>query len=344
MKKEKIVKLLQSEKTQELFQQAYQAKLNNLGAFSYLRALIEYSNFCSRNCFYCGIRGKNQNLKRFEIPLPQIKENIRNIHRQGYASFVIQSGERTDQDFIEKIDEIVKFSKNLNENFKIVLSVGEQEPKTYQKWFDSGANRYLLRIETSNQELYEKIHPPEMSFGKRVECLYSLKKIGYQTGTGILVGFPDQTLESVAEDILFFKKIDVDMLGLGPYIPCQNTPLWEKSKNIDPQKNLELSLKVIAICRILMPTVNIVASTALQTIDSNGYLRGIRAGANVLMPNLTPESYKKNYALYENKAVVDDSQILAFASILGETISPQLAGDPKHFLNRKKLFPQGVSQ
>ena len=302
MKKEKIVKLLQSEKTQELFQQAYQAKLNNLGAFSYLRALIEYSNFCSRNCFYCGIRGKNQNLKRFEIPLPQIKENIRNIHRQGYASFVIQSGERTDQDFIEKIDEIVKFSKNLNENFKIVLSVGEQEPKTYQKWFDSGANRYLLRIETSNQELYEKIHPPEMSFGKRVECLYSLKKIGYQTGTGILVGFPDQTLESVAEDILFFKKIDVDMLGLGPYIPCQNTPLWEKSKNIDPQKNLELSLKVIAICRILMPTVNIVASTALQTIDSNGYLRGIRAGANVLMPNLTPESYKKNFSLFHKNS------------------------------------------
>ncbi len=336
MNKKEILALLSKKESQELFNRAYHTKLTNLGAVTFLRALLEYSNFCTRNCFYCGIRAKNEKIERFEISLPQMKMNIEKINKQGYASFVIQSGERTDQQFVKNINNIIKFAKKTNKNFKVVLSTGEQTKETYQRWFDSGADRYLLRIETSNPSLYKEIHPPEMSYSNRLECLHFLKDIGYQTGTGILVGFPGQTLESIAQDILFFQKLDVDMLGLGPYIPCQNTPMWHKSSSISLRQNLELTLKVIAICRILLPDINIVASTALQTIENEGYLKGIKAGANVLMPNLTPESYKNNYSLYENKALVDDSEMLNYATILNETINPGLAGDPKHFINKTK--------
>jgi len=344
MKKKEILDLLSQKEPQELFKQAYRVKLANLGALTYLRALLEYSNFCTRNCFYCGIRAKNKSTKRFEIPLAQMQENIKNVHKQGYASFLIQSGERTDKNFVDNIDALVKYAKSINPNFRIVLSTGEQTKQTYQRWFDSGASSYLLRIETSDKSLYQKIHPPEMKYSNRLKCIQHLQDVGYQTGTGILVGFPMQTLESIAADILFFQKMDIDMLGLGPYIPCHNTPLWKKSQSIAPQNNLELTLKIIAICRILLPDVNIVASTALQTIDSAGYLKGIQAGANVLMPNLTPNSYKKDYALYDNKAVVDDSQILDYATILNETINPRLTGSPKHFLKRKKSTSETLNE
>ncbi len=336
MNKKEIVHLLSQNESQELFDRAYLTKLSYVGSKTYLRALLEYSNICFRNCFYCGIRAKNERVKRFEISIPQMKKNIEKIHKQRYASFVIQSGERSDPKFVENIDNLIKFAKKTDKNFKVVLSTGEQTKETYQRWYDSGADRYLLRIETSNHKLYKKIHPPEMSYNNRLRCLHLLKDIGYQTGTGILVGFPQQTLESIAQDILFFQKLDVDMLGLGPYIPCQNTPMWLNSSKINTQENLELSLKVIAICRIMLQDINIVASTALQTIDNTGYLKGIKAGANVLMPNLTPESYKGNYSLYENKAFVDDSEMLNYATTLGETIDPGVAGDPKHFINKNK--------
>ena len=338
MKKKEILDLLAKEDCQKLLEQAYQAKLSNLGAVTYLRALLEYSNFCSGNCYYCGIRAENSLAKRFEIPMLQMQENIRKVHQQGYASFLIQSGERNQEKFVDNINKLIKYAKKVDPNFRIVLSTGEQTKETYQKWFDSGASSYLLRIETSSKSLYQKIHPPQMSYNNRLNCIHHLQEIGYQTGSGILIGFPGQTLESIAADIVFFQKTDLDMLGLGPYIPCQNTPLYQKAQNIDLQKNLTLTLKVIAICRLLLPDVNIVASTALQTIDPTGYLKGIKAGANVLMPNLTPNNYKNDYALYENKAIVDDSKILSYATTLNETIDPKLTGDPKHFLKRKKLL------
>ncbi len=331
MNVKEIIGLLNTENTKNLFETAYATKLNTIGAYTYLRALIEYSNFCQRNCYYCGIRKENNNCTRYKIPLEQAKNIIFSINRQKYASFLIQSGEKTDKKSISEINQLIEYAKNLNPDFGIVLSVGEQKKETYKKWFELGAERYLLRIETSNKKLYESVHPPEMSYENRIKCLHNLKEIGFQTGTGNLIGLPNQTIESLANDILFFKKMDIDMLGLGPYIPCKNTPLYSSAEKVNIKRNFELTLKTIAICRILLKNVNIAASTALQTIDSEGYIKGIKAGANVIMPNMTPEIYKKSYSLYNNKAFVDDSQILSYAKILHETINPSLRGDPLHF-------------
>ena len=190
MKKKEILDLLAKEDCQKLLEQAYQAKLSNLGAVTYLRALLEYSNFCSGNCYYCGIRAENSLAKRFEIPMLQMQENIRKVHQQGYASFLIQSGERNQEKFVDNINKLIKYAKKVDPNFRIVLSTGEQTKETYQKWFDSGASSYLLRIETSSKSLYQKIHPPQMSYNNRLNCIHHLQEIGYQTGSGILIGFP----------------------------------------------------------------------------------------------------------------------------------------------------------
>ncbi len=332
MNKNDIVNLLKTNNTKSLFETAYAVKLAEVGPYSYLRALIEYSNYCQRNCYYCGIRRDNINCKRYNIPLEQAKNIIFGINKQKYASFLIQSGENTSKNFISEISQLIEYAKNLNPNFAIVLSVGEQTKETYKKWFELGAERYLLRIETSDKALYNKVHPPEMSYENRIRCLINLKEIGYQTGTGNLIGLPNQTIESLADDILFFKKMDIDMLGLGPYIPCKDTPLFLTGKSVRIQKNFDFALKTIAICRILLKNVNIAASTALQTIDTEGYIKGIKAGANVIMPNVTPDIYKKEYSLYSDKSFVDDSQILNYSKILHETINPSLKGTPLHYI------------
>ena len=334
MNLKEIISLLNTKNTEELFNKAYQTKIKEVGKFIYLRALIELSNICQKNCYYCGLRKDNLQLSRYLLPEKEVKNIIDSLNRKNFASFLIQAGERQDKIFIEYISQIIEYAQKIsNGNFAIVLSLGEQKKEVYKKWFELGASRYLLRIETSNANLYKKIHPSDHSFSKRLQALQELKKIGYQLGTGIMVGFAGQTIEDIAKDILFFKNLNVDMLGLGPYIKSKNTPmenLLSKEK-----ENFKLTLKVIAICRILLKDINITSSTALQAIDKKGYLKGLLAGANVIMPNFTPTNYKENYSIYEKKNIVKD-EVFAYNKILSEEIVYKEKGDPKHYLKRKK--------
>jgi biotin synthase len=263
-----------------------------------------------------------------------------------YGSVVLQSGEVTNQAFTERIDNLLRSIHNrTSAEMRVTLSLGEQSEETYQRWFESGAHRYLLRIETSNSELYSKIHPQDShhDFNKRIDALKCLQRIGYQTGTGVMVGLPFQTLEDLANDLLFMKNFNIDMVGMGPYIEHRDTPLYAFKDNLLPiLERFNLTLKMIAILRIMMKDINIASATALQAIDKVGREKAINIGANVIMPNITPGKYRDDYKLYENKPCTDEnaedcsSCLEARVSIAGDTIGYNESGDSKHFNNRKK--------
>ena len=278
----------------------------------HLRGLIELSNICEKDCYYCGIRKSNSNVHRYSISDDEVLEAIQYAYDKSYGSVALQSGEIQSNAFTEKITRILqKTTKLSNGKLGVTLSCGEQTVETFRQWFEAGANRYLLRIETSNRELYKKLHPNDdiHRFERRLEALEMLKKTGYQTGTGVMIGLPFQTVENLADDLLFMKQFDIDMCGMGPYIEHHETPLYAYKDGLMPLKErFNLSLKMIAILRILMPDINIAATTALQTIEQNGRERAIQIGANVLMPNITPGKYRDNYFLYENKPVSGQSK------------------------------------
>lgn len=243
---------------------------------------------------------------------------------------------------------LIKQIKRLSDDkLGITLSCGEQTRETYLRWFESGAHRYLLRIEASNHELFFKIHPQnEMhSYDRRIEALRDLKEAGYQVGTGVMIGLPFQTIEDLANDLFFFRELDIDMCGMGPYLEHEKTPLFKyKYLLLSKQERLELSLKMIACLRLLMPDINIAASTALQAIATFGREKALTTGANVIMPNITPFAYRKQYRLYDNKPGVDEDTGLNVISLKsrieksGSKLGYNEWGDSVHFFNRKKLY------
>ena len=346
--KEDIIFLLKlnDEDTKQLFAKSKEIKEKYVGSIVYFRGLIEFSNICEKNCIYCGIRKDNKKIERYNVSDEEIINAAEFAYKNNYGSVVLQSGELESQFFSERISYLVKQIKRVSRNkLGITLSCGEQSARTYRSWFENGAHRYLLRIESSNKELYQKIHPIDKKhdFDPRVNSLKTLQKIGYQTGTGIMVGLPFQTLEDIANDILFMQKFDIDMIGLGPYIEHQDTPLFAEKDSLMPLLDrFKLTLKVIAILRILMKDINIAAATALQAIDKIGREKAIKIGANIIMPNITPGKFRDSYQLYENKPCTDEeaddcaSCLNVRVGLADNTIGYGEWGDSKHYFERNK--------
>jgi len=345
--KEDIVILLQSEGEDRtaLFQKSADVKEKYVGNIVYYRGLIEFSNNCEKNCLYCGIRIGNKNVSRYNLTDDEILSAVRFAHENKFASVVMQSGEITNKEFIFRIERLLQVIKSITKSeIKVTLSLGEQTEDTYKRWKDAGADRYLLRIESSNPELYKKIHPQnnKHDFQARMNCLYSLRKLNYQVGTGIMIGLPFQTYEDIANDLLFMFTFDIDMCGMGPYIEHQETPLLQYSHLLESrEKRFDLTLKTIAVLRIMMKDINIAAATALQAIDPLGREKAVKVGANVIMPNITPCKYRDNYKLYDNKPCTDEDPddciqcLEARIAITGNEIGYGKWGDSKHYWNKK---------
>jgi biotin synthase len=348
--REDIIRLLSVEADVErnlILQKAAEVREKYIGNNIYLRGLIEYSNICSKNCLYCGIRSGNPIVSRYFLNEDEVLSCAQYAYDQNYGSIVIQSGERSDNHFVDSIDKLIKGIKKLsNGELGITLSCGEQTEETYRRWFESGAHRYLLRIESSNEELFYRIHPKDENhdFNKRLSGLNHLKSAGYQVGSGVMVGLPFESDENLADDLLFLQKIDVDMVGMGPYIEHPETPLFDlRNKIPDPKARFQKTLLMIAIIRIMMKNINIAASTAMDTLNNEGRIKAIIAGANVLMPNITPLKYRENYLIYKNKPFVIEADELLdrFKSslLLKEfKIVQGKWGDSPHFMNKSVGF------
>ncbi|MPL65707.1 [FeFe] hydrogenase maturase subunit HydE [bioreactor metagenome] len=321
LEKDEIVALLEnSDCDQAITIAADRVRKQYVGDEVHLRGLIEFSNICRQNCFYCGLRAENGAVKRYRLETDEILELARKAKGYGYKTLVLQSGEDTSFT-VQKLTDIISRIKKLD--MAITLSIGEKSREEYCAYKEAGADRYLLRIETTDSQLYQKLHP-HMSLENRKQCLYTLKELGYEVGTGCLVGLPGQTLESLADDILFFQELDTDMIGLGPFIPHQSTPL----KN-EVGGTFAMAIKVMAIVRLLLPDSNIPATTAMETLNSKGRLIALQSGANVVMPNVTEGDYRKMYELYPGKICVNDtpahcrSCITGKISSIGRTVSQE---------------------
>lgn len=313
--KEELIFLLglEGEDMDKLLKKALEVKLKEVGNGVYLRGLIEYSNRCKKDCYYCGVRCSNSNVPRYTLSDEEVFECADLAMEMQLGSLAIQSGERSDREFADKIEYLVsEIAKRHNHKLGITLSCGEQSQEVYKRWFNAGAHRYLLRIESSREELYYKIHPKNLShlYEERIKGIEALKKEGYQTGSGVMIGLPFQSLEILAEDLFFMKNMGMVMVGMGPFIPHNETPLYEFVGELKSDKErMDLTLKMIACLRLLMPKINMVAATACQTLDPLGREKAILAGANIMMPNLTPLKYRENYLIYPNKQNVKDRPI-----------------------------------
>lgn len=329
---------------QALYDCAYRVKAKYVGKVAYFRGIIECSNICVKDCYYCGIRKSNTNVKRFQMDEEEMVREAIWAFENEYGSVVIQSGERHDAAYIELIERVLRRIKEATDGkLGVTLSLGEQTEETYRRWREAGAHRYLLRIETTNPELYRKLHPEDHDFEVRKNCLALLKKTGYQVGTGVMMGLPGQTTDDLVADILFMKELDVDMVGMGPYIPHRDTPMGKKIKPYtDEQKQaaLTLGLKMIAVTRIALKDVNIAAATALQALEHSGREMGLKCGANVIMPNVTETEFRPNYVLYDNKPCLDENSSMCRGCLtrriqsIGETIGFNQWGDSKHYAKR----------
>lgn len=345
---EDIVRLLKTEGEEEkaLFKKSSEVKKENMGNKVFFRGLVEFSNICKKDCLYCGIRAGNKAVDRYDIADQKILEAAKFAHENKYGSLVLQSGERSDEAFVNRIEKLLQEIKKLSNNeLGITISLGEQSKETYQRWFNAGAHRYLLRIESSNQNLYEKIHPKNEnhSHATRLRCLQDLQDVGYQTGTGVMIGIPFQTYEDLANDLLFMKKFDIDMVGMGPFIEHSETPMYEYKDQLMPLNDrFRLTLRMIAVLRILMKDINIAAATALQAIDPLGREKALRIGANIIMPNITPTQERANYLLYQNKPCIDEGAddctncMEARINMADGEIGYGQWGDSKHFKRRKE--------
>lgn len=276
-------------------QKAVRISEKYFGKKIYIRGLIEFTNFCKNDCLYCGIRKSNINAQRYRLSKEDIMSCCQSGYELGFRTFVLQGGEDysySDDD----IADIVKTIKNKYTDCAITLSIGEKTRESYQKFFDAGADRYLLRHETATEDHYKKIHPKDMSLKNRKNCLVNLKSIGYQTGCGIMVGSPYQTVENISRDLIYMHNLKPEMIGIGPFIPHKDTPFADFA-----QGSLEMTLFLLSIIRIMQKNVLLPATTALGTISPKGRELGILAGANVLMPNLSPVNVREKYSLYDNK-------------------------------------------
>ena len=292
--------VLEDEKEKaELFAYADSIRHDFVGDEILIRAIVEFSNVCRNTCFYCGLNKNNDKLQRYRLSKDEIIACIKNIASAGIKTVVLQSGEDDDLDavWLKEIIETIKTDFNI----AITLSVGQRTYDEYKMWRQAGADRYLLKIETSDKKLYESLHSG-MSFESRLKCLNDLKQLGYQTGSGNIVGLKGQTFRIIAEDILFFKKHDFDMIGIGPFIPHGCTPLRD-----EPTGSLDLALKVIAVTRIVTKNTHLPASTAVGSIGKgDARILALKGGANVIMPNFTPQPYRKLYEIYPGKRCVDE--------------------------------------
>lgn len=343
---ENLIYLLKSEgdEMNELFRESARIKHQYSGNRVYYRGLIEFSNICDKNCFYCGIRRANKNVERYNLADREILDAAQYAFDNNYGSIVLQSGELSNVRFTSRITSLLKEIKKLSDKkLGITLSVGEQTEEVYREWYEAGAHRYLLRIEASNPSLYKRLHPDDElhSYNNRLDCLNLLQKIGYQTGTGVMIGLPFQTYEDLAGDLLFMHDFDIDMVGMGPYIEHANTPLIKYQSELLPlEARFELSLKMIAVLRLLMKDINIAASTALQAIDPMGREKAVKIGANVIMPNITPGIYRDSYNLYENKPLSTDANddciecLEARLKMVGAEPGYGEWGDAQHYYRR----------
>jgi biotin synthase len=339
-----LIELLSLADTDELFSAAYGVKLRYTGRSVFLRGIIEFSNYCAKDCLYCGIRKSNRQVRRYRLSEDDIVRMAAWAYEQQYGSIVLQSGELETEENASFIERVLKRIDHITGGeLGVTLSLGEQPEAVLRRWRDAGAHRYLLRIETSNPELYARLHPAGHSFERRVECLRDLKRLGYQTGSGVMIGLPGQTLEDLAADVEFFRSLNLDMIGMGPYIPHHQTPLGEGIE-LSPAyaaAQLQLGLKMIAVTRLYLHDVNIAATTALQALDDRGREQGLLAGANVIMPNVTDTEYRSDYQLYENKPCLDENAAKCRNClnwrVLGirENISWGERGDPVHFANQE---------
>ncbi|WP_027398773.1 [FeFe] hydrogenase H-cluster radical SAM maturase HydE [Anaerovorax odorimutans] len=278
-----------------LAEKARNITVKQFGNKIYTRGLIEISNYCKNDCYYCGIRCSNKKVERYRLNKDDIMSCCKTGYDLGFRTFVMQGGE--DNYFTDDIIvDIIKSIKDLYSDCAITLSLGEKSYESYFRYFQAGADRYLLRHETACEDHYKKLHPHILSLKNRKECLFNLKKIGYQTGTGFMVGSPYQTAENIVEDLYFIKELSPEMIGIGPFIPHVDTPFGNKNSG-----EMNLTLLLISILRLMIPNSMIPTTTALGTIHPNGREEGILAGANVVMPNLSPISVRKKYSLYNNK-------------------------------------------
>lgn len=350
LSREDIIRLLSitdKEEHDELIKRAYSIKERIIGRKVYLRGLIEFSNYCRKDCYYCGIRCGNHKVSRYFLSDTEILEIVEFAQENHLKGIVLQSGELSNEEFVNRITALIaRIKKATNPDFRITLSLGEQSLDTYKSWFDAGAQRYLLRIETSSEELYNKIHPSDElhSFKTRLKCLDYLRETGYMTGTGVMIGLPFQTIENLADDLLFIKERDIDMVGMGPYLEHADTPLYNYKDLLMPlNERFNLSIRMIAVLRILMPDINIASTTALQSIIPMGREIGLKAGANVVMPNLTPLKYRRSYLLYENKPCINEDAddclncLAKRIKMIGEEVAYNDYGDSKHYINRNLI-------
>lgn len=265
----------------------------------YMRGLIEFTNYCVRNCKYCGIRSDNSKADRYRLSLEEILECAAIGNRFGYKTFVLQGGE--DPYFTdERMVKIIQAIKEKYPENAITLSIGERSYESYKRMFEAGADRYLLRHETATKKLYESLHP-NASYENRVQCLYNLKEIGYEVGAGFMIGLPNQSNEDLVNDLLFIKKLNPHMCGIGPFIPQKDTPLRNEVGG-----TVEKTMIMLALLRLMVPKAMLPATTALGSIDPLGREKGLKAGANVVMPNLSPKQVRDKYALYDGKICTGD--------------------------------------
>ncbi|KAF5066515.1 [FeFe] hydrogenase maturase subunit HydE [anaerobic digester metagenome] len=283
-----------------LFEKSRQVRMTHYGNDIYMRGLIEFTNYCKNDCYYCGIRKSNSKVQRYRLTEEDILNCCQTGYELGFRTFVLQGGEDcyyTD----EKLVCIIASIKKQHPDCAITLSIGERSHESYLAFFNAGAERYLLRHETASAQHYSMLHPPNLTLASRKSCLFDLKQIGFQVGAGFMVGSPFQTVDNLVEDLLFIKDLEPHMVGIGPFIPHHQTPFANEAKG-----SLELTLFMLGLIRLLLPEVLLPSTTALGTIDPLGRELGILAGGNVVMPNLSPVSVRNKYMLYDNKICTGD--------------------------------------
>lgn len=333
--KEDWVQLLSTFTTEDREYAAEKARKISTGIFGktiYFRGIIEFTNICKNDCYYCGIRRSNDAVSRYRLTLEDILECCQEGYENGYRTFVLQGGEDgwfTD----ERMEEIVRAIKERYPDCVVTLSIGERSRESYQRLYDAGARRYLLRHETASPVHYAKLHPAVQTLANRMRCLNDLRDIGYQVGCGCMVGSPYQTAEDLAEDMLFMGKFRPHMIGIGPFIPHSQTPFRDFEAG-----SVETTLMMLSLCRIMIPEVLLPATTALGTVRGDGRQEGVLAGCNVIMPNLSPLSVRKKYMLYDNKVGTADSaadgmarlaaqmEAIGYQVVSGRGDSPRMQG------------------
>ncbi len=344
LERDDLIRLLDISEENEyeaLFHAAYEVKKKNVGPVVYFRGLIEISNICQKDCLYCGIRKSNPKVPRFRLSIEEIVQAARWAHDNHYGSLVLQGGEIQNDNHSQYItDALNQLHEATNGELGVTLSLGEQSPQVLRQWRQAGAHRYLLRLETSRQDLYRQYHPEDHLWAPRLQCLDDLRNEGYQVGTGVMIGLPDQTNADLADDLLYIKELDVDMIGMGPFIPHGDTPLAHHLDTFNKDAQLQLGLKMLACARLLLPDANMAATTALQALSDTGRELGLQAGANIIMPNVTDPKHRRAYQLYDGKPSLDENSEQSRMGLekriagIGEKIGYGLWGNSPRFKKR----------